>query len=166
MAVVRYPVIVHHLAHYLICHPNPSYKQIAGDPNIIMNEPPIELFGDDMFVAGKLKKHRATLTASTPYAQWYREHPAVVDFRYDAVDGFPILDDLKAQSAFGQEKPGNPLTHIRKRRIIRRYVHHPTTRPLASSTSMLNTCPSAHPRTQKVHLRGRINGNTHLLPPH
>ena len=104
MAVVRYPVIVHHLAHYLICNPNPSYKQIAGDPNIIMNEPPIELFGDDLFVAGT-SRDSSYSHGFHPYAQWYREHPAVVDFRYDAVDGFPILDDLKSQSAFGQENP-------------------------------------------------------------
>ena len=49
-ALLRFPPVHYEYLHYLVKQSEPTYKQIAGDPDIIANEPPMA----PMIVTGKL----------------------------------------------------------------------------------------------------------------
>ena len=86
MALLRFPPVSEHETHYLVKKSNPTYKELAGDPEIIRNEPPMQHTVGDFF--------NVTDTASIgymPYAQWYRYHPSTVHADFDELKGFPFV---------------------------------------------------------------------------
>ena len=90
LAVVRYPTVVYQHSHYLVCHPDPSYKEISGDPSVVSSETPVELQESD-FV-----QHAPSGTTSFghfPYAQHYRFHPNYIHDKYRDQLGYPFLND-------------------------------------------------------------------------
>mgnify|MGYP000031864193 CR=1 FL=1 len=90
MGLLRFPPIHELEKHFLASQSNPTYKQIAGDPDVIANEPPETIslvpYFNNVFAVGF-----ATDVGIAPYAQWYRMHPNHVHFDYDAVNGFTFL---------------------------------------------------------------------------
>ena len=107
MCVVRYPTVVYQHSHFLVCNPDPSYKEIAGDPSVVATEPPSELLESD-FV-------QSTPGASTsygyfPFAQHYRFHPSYTHDKYQDQLGYPFLQNSDV-------KPGSleDLTYVDSR---------------------------------------------------
>lgn len=87
MALVRFPTIHEEEVHYLDKKSQPTYLEIAGDPQLLENEPPLNHTVADFFDSGSavdLGKH--------PYAQWYRTHPSHVHRLYDALNGFTFVN--------------------------------------------------------------------------
>lgn len=89
MALIRFPPVHRKEQNYLIKKPEPTYKEIAGDPALLLNEPPMTLDVRD-YISG------ATLTDGgiVPYGQWYREQPNFVHDKYGAITGHPFIDQL------------------------------------------------------------------------
>lgn len=93
MGTVRFPVIREQQVHYLHTQPNPSYKQLAGDPDIIAAEPPHSLNRNECFIEPTAGRPSVDL-GKTPYGQWYRMHPSYVHDSYDNINGFPFISSL------------------------------------------------------------------------
>ena len=89
MALVRFPTIHQDETHYLIKNPNPTYKQISGDPALWENEPPIEHEVQDFFTNNTSSQSLGTM----PYGQWYRYHPNIVHDGFREVTGFSFLNN-------------------------------------------------------------------------
>ena len=103
MCVVRYPTMVYQHSHYLVCNPDPSYKELAGDPAVIATEPPTELQEQDFIQTSS----STTSYGTFPYAQHYRFHPSFVHDRFQDQLGYPFLQQ-------GQVAPGSldDLTYV------------------------------------------------------
>lgn len=86
MALLRFPPVHQQEAHYLTLQDEPTYNVIAGDPNIIINEEPIEYQPDDFFINGVA----GTSIGKIPHSFWYREHPNRAVIANEA--GTPFLD--------------------------------------------------------------------------
>lgn len=86
MMLVRFPRIHAYETHYLVTKPEPTYLQIAGDPELIRREPPVTLNLNEIQVdAGSVD------LGKIPYAQWYRTHPSFVHQAYTTIEGHPFL---------------------------------------------------------------------------
>lgn len=108
--VLRYPTLVSGHNHYLVCNPNPSYKELAGDPTLIAQEEPIELQEKDF-----AKDQSTTSMGLYPYAQWYRTHPSHIHRDFERLDGLPIMEanevdgTSKAERTYFQSRLYNDL---------------------------------------------------------
>jgi len=87
MALVRIPGIHEDESHYLVNNPEPTYKMIAGDPDVVRRAGPIDLQNGDIFVG-----HSGASIGTTPYAQWYREQPHMMHDDYTTAAGHPFLN--------------------------------------------------------------------------
>ena len=89
MALLRFPTLYVHEGHYLEGKPNPNYKDISGEYELIAAEPPTlinagTLFGRDD-VAGLPE------IGYSPFGQHYRFHPPSLHHNYYQRDGFPFI---------------------------------------------------------------------------
>ena len=89
MCVVRFPPVHEYEVHYLTKKPDYSYREWAGDPDIMANEPPETVDLQDYFLDGFPHTQDAGIA---PYGQWYRYHPNHVHEIYGDVDGFTFID--------------------------------------------------------------------------
>ena len=65
----------------------PTYKEIAGDWDIVSSEPPAT---DDL---DSWSTETGNIDIGTlPYGQWYRWHPNFIDIQYDNLLGYPFLN--------------------------------------------------------------------------
>ena len=87
MALVRFPAIAETEQHFLESKNNWSYKEIAGDPDVLEREAPVQLNAADIFG----EQSGTTNLGLIPYGQWYRYNPSRVHHIFDAIDGFPFL---------------------------------------------------------------------------
>jgi len=87
MMLVRIPPIHEDESHYLVTHAEPTYKVIAGDPDVIRRNGPIDLQNSDIFVG-----HTGASIGTTPFAQWYREQPHMMHDDYTNAAGHPFLN--------------------------------------------------------------------------
>lgn len=86
LQLVRLPFIHSQETHYLVKKSEPTYKEIAGDPEVIANEPPLTLNLNETFIeAGSVA------LGVIPYAQWYRTHPSFVNTQYVTTQGHPFI---------------------------------------------------------------------------
>jgi hypothetical protein len=90
MALVRFPPVIYWEQHYLTkpAQAEPTYKEISGDPDILANEPPMDLVDGDVW----FQNSGSNALGRSPYGQWYREHPHFVHPNYLTVDGHPFLN--------------------------------------------------------------------------
>ena len=90
MALVRFPPIHEDEVHFLTRVPNPTYQQLAGDPDIVANEPPetVDLGNYFQFASSPAYLSDA---GKAPFGQHYRMHPNHVHRSFDQVDGFSFL---------------------------------------------------------------------------
>ena len=136
MALVRWPTIWEDEIHYLAKKSQPTYKEIAGDPTVLANEPPHELQVQDLFHSTT----DASPIGTHPYAQWYRTHPqGVVHWNFEDVQGYPFLKTFPTDHAaaryhrsgdydevFQTEKIGHWRTQMRVNLFANRYIPKPT----------------------------------------
>jgi len=90
MALVRFPVIDYNEAHWLTL-PEQSeftYKEIAGDPDIVSKEGAVVVDGEDFWFTSSDNNSMGEL----PHSWWYREHPNFVHPDYLLTDGHPFLN--------------------------------------------------------------------------
>lgn len=90
---LRFPTVFQQEAHYLHNNSNPTYKEIAGDPDAMGHEPPVAITSDKYF---------ATATANDyghgPYGNWMRAQPNYVHQSYANLGGFPFLFPFPANA--------------------------------------------------------------------
>lgn len=108
MALLRFPTIFEKETHYLVRHANPSYKEIAGDPDIVANEIPHRLEMRDMFS----DTTSSTFVGYFPYGQWYRYHPSVIHNKYDELTGFPFKPTIPTNHAAALYTSGNDYDDV------------------------------------------------------
>ena len=87
MAAVRFPPVHENEAHYLTQVTQPTYAEIAGDPDVLAKEPPHIVDLNNHFVSGG---HLAD-AGQAPFGQWYRQHPSNVHWLYRGVTGFSFI---------------------------------------------------------------------------
>ena len=87
VVALRFPSVHMDEVHYLTKKVNPSYKEIAGDPAILVNEPPEKVNLNDYFSGVGM----ADDVGNAPYGQHYRMHPDHVHVDYKTIDGFPFI---------------------------------------------------------------------------
>lgn len=91
MALVRFPTIFQQEAQFLFNTPNPTYAQLAGDPDIVAAQGPEAMEPNKFFAV--------TSTAdlgSAPFGQWYRWLPNYVHAIYGGIAGFPFITPFPA----------------------------------------------------------------------
>ena len=89
MTLMRYPTIHEEEVHYLDKKSQPTYLEIAADPQLWEAEPPHEIQVQDFF-----KGTDSSSLGTVPYGQWYRYHPSHVHRLYDALDGFTFIASI------------------------------------------------------------------------
>lgn len=94
MKLVRFPNIWHAEKDFLMMKSQPTYAQIAADPDMWMNEPPIPALVSDFFDGGA-----ATDVGQIPYGQWYRYKADYVNTKYAGLGGFPFITGTPASAA-------------------------------------------------------------------
>lgn len=87
MMLVRYPPIYATETHYLVVKSEPTYKQIAGDPDVLRREQPVTILASDMFHGND-----STDLGKIPYGNWYREQPNMCHFDYVNSAGHPFIN--------------------------------------------------------------------------
>lgn len=139
VAVLRYPPIHTKEQHYLINTSSPSYKEIAGDWDIVVNEPPHQVQPADFFMSSGSTNDLGDI----PYAQWYRVSPHNVHEDFETKGGYPTIDAIPTteeeanrittSSAFDDMVSDQSLGHFQ---IIGR-ANKPTMRYLPSAADTL-----------------------------
>ena len=85
--IVRFPSI--HPSHtpYLCNHPEWTYEEVFGDPDVVARQPQLQQSESDFFK----NSSDTTNLGLFPYAYWYRQHPPVVHrLLFDKL-GFPFM---------------------------------------------------------------------------
>ncbi len=90
-ALLRFPTIHEEEIHFLFKKSQPTYLEIAGDPQIISHEEPIDADVADFFTSSSSQD-----LGTMPFGQHYRYHPSIVHNKYDALDGFTFSDTVPA----------------------------------------------------------------------
>jgi len=88
-ALLRFPTIHEEEIHYLFKKSQPTYLEIAGDPQLLSMEEPAEYDVADFFTSSSSQD-----LGHMPYGQWYRYHPSIVHQKYDALDGFTFIETV------------------------------------------------------------------------
>jgi len=95
MMLVRFPVVHERENPFFVNNPNPTYAQLAGDPELVATQPPSGLRLSDVFS----ESNDNTVRGYVPFAQWYRTHPNLVHNTFDALNGFPFLTSVPANQS-------------------------------------------------------------------
>lgn len=90
MALVRFPPVHPSEVHYLVKKAEPTYAEMAGDPDIIRGIAPIDVTITELFHANSDTSSLGKL----PYAQWYREQCSFVHSDHVAAQGWPFVDTV------------------------------------------------------------------------
>lgn len=85
-SVLRFPPVLFREQHYLLGKAEPTYADIAGDPEIVERKAPVSLLASDIVVGGG-----STVLGSMPFAQWYRTHPSFAHDHFQVISGHPFL---------------------------------------------------------------------------
>jgi len=85
VALLRFPVVHEQENPFFLNNPNPTYAQLAGDPEIVSSQPPYGLRLSDVFSTSADN----TIRGYIPFGNWYRTHPSLVHSDFDALNGFP-----------------------------------------------------------------------------
>lgn len=88
MAAVRFPFVHAQERHRLTQVPQPSYKEISGDPEIWANEEP-EPYNPGSYIANV---GGSWTNYYEPYGQWYRYHPSRVAPEFRTIPGYPFTN--------------------------------------------------------------------------
>ena len=112
MCLLRFPPVHYGEIHPLCRLSNPSYKDIAGDPEIFMSEPPEQIdlsrWWASLSSGGSLDSRSPNMNAGSgrnavetviPFGQHYRYHPSRVHADYESVQGFPFVSDVDTSDA-------------------------------------------------------------------
>lgn len=94
MSLLRFPLIVYSVQTPATSQPQPDYKRHAGDPDVIMSEPPETLIRGEWLGDNPNTAFNSQLVV--PYAQHYRFQPSVVHERYQNQLGYPFLTPSQA----------------------------------------------------------------------
>lgn len=84
--LVRFPPTCAWENHYLVNKGAHTYADLAGDPVVVGNYPPI-----DTDLRAIFTNSGYTTKLKLAQSQWYRYHPSRVDYRYNDLQGFPFL---------------------------------------------------------------------------
>lgn len=108
VSTVRFPPVHTHENHYLVRNVNPSYPEIAGDPDVVAKEGPVTLNLQDYF---NTAISLTTDAGQVPFGQWYREQPNFVHPSYASLQGFAFVDSAlatkeNARYVAGASNPG------------------------------------------------------------
>jgi len=90
VALLRFPVVHEEENPFFVNNPNPTYAQLAGDPEIVSSQPPYGLRLSDVFSDSSDN----TVRGYIPFANWYRTHPSNVHWAFDSLNGFPFERDI------------------------------------------------------------------------
>ena len=93
LCLVRFPPLCPFENHYLVNHPNPSYAELAGDPEIVGTQPPHKLIQSDVF-----DTNSNSAIGYVPFGQHYRYQPPIISKFYEKLKGFPFLDGIPGAS--------------------------------------------------------------------
>lgn len=88
MCLLRFPPVHTNEQHYLVFKTQPTYADIAGDPDIIARRAPIALN-----LQTYIKGSPVTDAGLIPFGQWYREQPNRVHLKYSDIEGHPFIED-------------------------------------------------------------------------
>ena len=103
MCLLRFPPVHYSELHPLCRESNPSYKNIAGDPDVFMSEPPEQYdqarwwanLSTTTSLDGRtpniVTDDRGSVEQVIPFGQHYRYHPSRVHSDYESVQGFPFV---------------------------------------------------------------------------
>lgn len=94
MCAVRYPSVHTLEIGYLFGKSQPTYADIAGDPEVISRRAPLTLNLSEYLLGSAL-----TDAGIVPFAQWYREQHNRVHVKYREIEGFPFVEGLFSTAA-------------------------------------------------------------------
>ena len=87
LSLVRFPPLHPFVTNYLPTKSEPSYAEIAGDPEVIKRSPPVSsTIGDFQFGGG------ATGLGKIPFGNWFRSETSSIHYKYYDVGGHPFVN--------------------------------------------------------------------------
>ena len=89
MCCIRFPTVHSKEKNFLHQLVNPSYKEIAGDYDIVAAEPPVNLETEDYF-----NSSQNVILGKIPYGQWYRHQAHRVHSDFEDIEGYAFIDEL------------------------------------------------------------------------
>jgi hypothetical protein len=89
MALLRFPPTSEDEQHFLVNKPQPTYADIAGDPDIVRSRPPYALDRNEIF-----RGSSSEALGLIPHSNWYRMHPDNVSRQYNVLNGYPFLSQV------------------------------------------------------------------------
>lgn len=87
MALFRIPPVYMWEVNYLCTKSNPTYSEIAGDPDVMRRTQPITLNADEVFHGNAVVD-----LGKTPYGQWHREQPSLTHRKFTTDEGHPFIN--------------------------------------------------------------------------
>jgi len=89
MALLRFPTIHEDEIGYLHQVSQPTYLEIAGDPQLMSMEEPAEYDVNQFFTSSSSQD-----LGHMPYGQWWRYQPSLVHNKYDSLNGFAFINNI------------------------------------------------------------------------
>jgi len=93
LCLYRFPLLINNAVNPILTRAQPSYKWLAGDPEVMMSEPPETL---DMADWNWLGSTISDPSGAVPYGMHHRYIPSYIDYRLISLQGFPFLDVNRA----------------------------------------------------------------------
>lgn len=93
LCVYRWPLLIYDMINPILQRAQPSYKWLAGDPDLMMGEPPESLDMADWSTRGA---GIADPVGAVPYGMHHRYIPSVMEDDFRDLSGFPFLEETAA----------------------------------------------------------------------
>lgn len=90
VAALRFPLVTYTESHPMAVAAQPSYKDLACDPEIWMRERP-QAFSWHRWHGYPEADAAPSADFKVPYGQWYRYHPSRAHSRFAVLQGFPFI---------------------------------------------------------------------------
>ena len=120
VCLARFPVIHEEENPFFVNNPNPTYAQFAGDPEIMVTQPPYGLRLSDVFSDSADN----TVRGYVPFGQWWRYQPSQVHVKFDALNGFPFMSDIPTSTAGMVLVKSSDFDHIYQTTQLGHYQVH------------------------------------------
>ena len=92
LVLFRWPLLIYDMVNPILTRAQPSYKWLAGDPEVMMSEPPEPLDMSDW-----LMHHSVSDPAgAVPYGMHHRFIPSVTERTLEDLQGFPMIQGHRA----------------------------------------------------------------------
>lgn len=110
LVLFRFPLLIHEMVNPILKRAQPDYKWLAGDPEVMMSEPPEAVDVSDWTTA---QTNFSDPSGAGPYGMHHRFIPSVLDNKFEQLQGFPFIPDhIAFQNGAQAQIPPNVIAYF------------------------------------------------------